>query len=270
MQKRGQIYILAALIILAVIFSLSSVVNKVKQEKIESDFSKLSENYFDESSKFINSLLNVDEDILDSYSNFTVLFTAYSKARNPDFSLIYAIEFNDTIKIGNYLNYQIAIDNGTDNYDIHVLEGCYDNVDAAVSFSGLSLGIEGIKVSDVKDCEIEMPFIDKLWIQIGSYWYLFNLIKGKPDLVIVSREEAKEQRQVFVGSEGFIKEDRDKAGKGSEICNELYLQGDCPEDICILIGNCNVSCVNYYGSNKEGCLNDNCVWNEVLGSCENE
>ena len=58
MNKRGQVYILAALIISVVIFILALRPNVIIQEKIEDDFEKLSGNYEYESTRFINSLIN--------------------------------------------------------------------------------------------------------------------------------------------------------------------------------------------------------------------
>ena len=57
MNKKGQIYILAALILSIVVFSLSQTINKFQQEELEEDFEKLSDNYELESSKLINSLI---------------------------------------------------------------------------------------------------------------------------------------------------------------------------------------------------------------------
>ena len=45
LNKKGQIYLLAALILGFVIYGLSTVVNKSEQQKIEGDFERLSDNY---------------------------------------------------------------------------------------------------------------------------------------------------------------------------------------------------------------------------------
>ena len=44
MNKKGQIYILAALILSIVVFSLSQTINRFQQEELEENFEKLSDN----------------------------------------------------------------------------------------------------------------------------------------------------------------------------------------------------------------------------------
>ena len=207
MNKKGQIYILAALILSIIIFTLSQTINKFKQEKLEGDFEKLSNNYEKEASKLINSLINTEGDILDPFSRFTLLFTSYSKSQNPDFGLIYSLDYNGRIQIGNFLNKQIIVDNGTmSEQDPNQLNGCYDKISAVIRFQGLSCDA-GIDLKDVEECTLIIPSTTRIWIQIGEFWYPFEIIKDKPQIMIVSRLESQEQRQVFIGGEGFIEEE---------------------------------------------------------------
>ncbi|MBI2663431.1 hypothetical protein HYX15_02770 [Candidatus Woesearchaeota archaeon] len=226
MNKKGQIYILAALVLSIVIFSLSQTINKFYQERIEDDFEKLSSNYEKEASKLINSLINTEGDILEPFSRFTLLFTSYSKAQNPDFELIYSLDYNKAVQIGNFLNQQIIVDNGTEfEQDLNVLNGCYDKISAVIKFQGLSFDA-GIDLGEVEECTLTIPTTNKIWIQIGEFWYPFEIIPGKPQIMVVSRLEAQEQRQVFVGGEGFVKEDTERPLIG-ESCDDFTLPGTC-------------------------------------------
>tara|TARA_Y100000310_G_scaffold302635_1_gene340223 strand:+ start:59635 stop:60321 length:687 start_codon:yes stop_codon:yes gene_type:complete len=207
MNKKGQIYIVAALILSVIIFDLSQVLNQLEQKKIEDNFEELSDNYALESSKLINSLINSEKEILDSFSSFTLLFTSYSKAINPSFGLIYSLEYDENIQIGNFLNEPITVDNGTTSFqDINILNGCFDKISASIKFEGLSFN-PGIDLGDVEKCTLVVPFTNKIWIQIGEFWYPFEIIKGRAQIMVVSKEEAQEQRKVFIGGEGFVKED---------------------------------------------------------------
>jgi hypothetical protein len=205
MNKKGQIYILAALILSIVVFSLSQTINKFQQEELEEDFEKLSDNYELESSKLINSLINTEGNILDPFSKFTLLFTSYSKAQNPDFGLIYSLDYAGEVQIGNFLNQPIIVDNGTTSkQDLNTLNGCYDKISAVITFQGLSFDA-GIDLKDIEDCTLTIPSTNNIWLQIGEFWYPFEIESGKPQIMIVSRLEAQEQRQVFVGGEGFVR-----------------------------------------------------------------
>ena len=55
MNKRGEIYILAAIILATILYSLATTVNYIRQERMDDDFEKISKNYELESSKLIKS-----------------------------------------------------------------------------------------------------------------------------------------------------------------------------------------------------------------------
>lgn len=199
MEKRGQVYILGALIISAVIFILALKPNVIIQDKFEDDFEKLSNNYEYESTRLVNSLIHNEMNVTAGFFNLTLLFTSYSKSQNPSFNLIYAFGFNDTINIGNFMGEPIVIDDETNKY---VLDGCFDKINAVVSFQGLSFESD-VDFADIQECLLVIPYNDKIWISIQGLWYPFE-ISNKPQIIIISREEAEEQRKVFIGGEGFI------------------------------------------------------------------
>ena len=243
MNKKGQIYILAALILSIIIFSLSQTINKFKQEELEEDFEKLSVNYENEGSKLINSLINTNSNLSDQFYKFTLLFTSYSKAQNPDFGLIYSLDYGGNIQIGNFLDKKIIVDNGTEIVQsLNELNGCYDKISAVITFQGLSFDA-GIDLKEVQECTLIVPSTSKIWIQIGEFWYSFEIIKDKPQIMIVSRSEALEQRQVFIGGEGFIEEEVDRPI--SSECIILTRQTSCE-------------------------LNSNCCWDDDKARCRKQ
>ena len=88
MSKRGQIYILAAILLAITIYSLSTTVNIIEQEDIKGDFNSLAQNYEIESFKIINSVLKSgDVSIPEAFENFTFLFSSYSKTKSPNFHI---------------------------------------------------------------------------------------------------------------------------------------------------------------------------------------
>src|SRR3989344_1476214 len=100
--KRGQIYLLAALILGLVIFLLVAETNVVKETVIEDDFESLAKNYEIESAKFMNSILERGiTDIPNEFLKFTIIFSSYAKTKNPEFGIIYAFINNNRLYIGN-------------------------------------------------------------------------------------------------------------------------------------------------------------------------
>lgn len=227
MQKRGQVYILGVLILAVVLYGLAVTVNEVRQESIEGDFEKLSENYENEATKFINSIFNSGGDMGQAFSNFTLLFTAYSKSQNPTFELIYALDYNNTIQVGNYMSNPILVDNKSSEGEPYItLDGCFENISATITFEGLSMDVPGSQISSLQTCMVEIPSVDKIWIGIRNDWYPFMITKGQPKIMVISRMAKAEQTRVFVKGEGFVKENITKPS-ADDFCEKFSRQEVC-------------------------------------------
>jgi len=209
MNKRGQVYLLAAIIFAVALYGVSSIVNKVEQKEIRGDFEKLSENYETESARFINSLLG-DETInkFESYSEFTMAFSSYVKAQDPSFGLIYAFSTpeDDIVQIGNFLEDDIWVKKENQAGDGQKVDGCYGLIDASISL-GIFKFSSPQNINDISDCigVIDLLSIHnpEIKIKIGEYWYDFEIDQGTPQIMIVSKLEQDEQRKVFIGGKGF-------------------------------------------------------------------
>lgn len=244
MDKKGQVYIIAAILLSVVVFAVASVSNVARQEKFKGDFEKLSTNYEREGSKLINTVLNTGEDAGAIFGDFTYAFTAYSKTQNPQFGLIYALDYKGKVHVGNYLRDTIYLGyKGTgDKKTIIELPGCFENVTATISFEAFTQQFtQSLPLTQLAYCvkEIEEPTDQgkTIYVAIKNAWYPFKLTPGKPQLMIVSRMEQEEQRKVFVGGEGFV--------KVGSICKDIG-KGECEE------------IQDKYGI---------CVWNEDAGKC---
>jgi len=198
MNKRGQIYILAAIIIGFLLFTIISPINFVHKKITDDDFEELSQNFKTESSKFLNEILNKEyrtpPDLEEYFLNFTVLFTSYSKTKNPNFGLIYAFPYQGKLLIGNYLDRSIDFTPGGN------LQGCFDDVDASISISGLDLYFPNIDLSLYKKCitKVTYPYDNNLNFTIEQVPYSFKLTKDTPDVIVVSRESLGEDIKVFI------------------------------------------------------------------------
>lgn len=201
-MKKGQIYILAAIILCLAIFGIVTIANKAQRKGGETNFESLSENYATESSKLINSLLSTTPDqIPDTFRDFSVLFTAYSKTQNPDFGLIYAFNYQNKLYIGNFLKTDITLIDPSPGTVIH---GCYDKIPATITFQGFTLDAP-IDVGAVEDCTEELDAANsiKISIPVGAeeYVYSFNLPQNQPEVIIVSFEAKVDERKVFMEGE---------------------------------------------------------------------
>jgi hypothetical protein len=69
------------------------------------------------------------------------------------------------------------------------------------------------------------PPSKKLFVSIGEALYPFELVSGKPQLMVVSQMEQAEQRKVFVGGEGFVK-------RAENYCTEILKSTTYGQQIC--------------------------------------
>jgi len=271
MNKRGQVYFLAALLLAVVIFGLLIRLNSVNKLFFEDDFEELSENYRRESNVFLNELtqkklqdVNFDTDnLLNGFLGFTVDFSTYSKTQNPDFGLIYLFDvFNGTNKlfIGNYLDQDIiAFINGNFG-EASALVGCRSVIRAGAGFDGIGF-TEGIPLSDISRCNatIDTGMIGDYNVSfvIGEVQYDTDVVSGIPEIVIVSQEFKNKQRKVFL-SDNFI-----SGGKIDIIvfCSDTDLSaGAVDSEVC--------SCTKRNTEEKCEELNSlECFWNST-GNCE--
>lgn len=197
MNKKGQVYIAAALILIAVIYLIVTKLNTVHQEKLETDFQKISKNYVIESNRLVNSLINSREDVMKGFTNFTLIFTGYSKAQNPNMGMVYIFKYENKIQIGNYLDTSIEVDLGENKNES--LPGCYDSVSTSIEFEGLSITV-GSNLGDVMKCILTKDLRGRksITIYVDDIPYEFDLVGSRPQLMVVTRQDEKEQRQVFI------------------------------------------------------------------------
>ncbi len=203
MNKRGQLYILVALIIGFIIYVLLTPSNIVRTSIEESDFEELSKNYELESAKLINEVISQNQNIKDIFRNFTILFTSYSKTKNPDFELVYAFIFNETLFLGNYLETGDRIKfNYTGISTPIYLYGCFGDVPVSISIAGLSLSISGVDMSNIAQCTFSgkiNPFDTKklLDFEIENVRYEVELSTNSPEIIIVTKEQQGKDRKVY-------------------------------------------------------------------------
>ncbi len=213
-NKKGQVYILVAIVLCVALFGIVSVVNRFEQDPMVDDFEEISENYKVESQRFINSVLNKgNTDIQDAFPVFTYAFTSYSKSKTPGYGLIYALSFEDEegkqILIGNFLSETIevaSVSGGGYVFDggeggERIIPGCYNNVKASVAFGGLSFDV-GADVAQLglDECTRILSFNNPTqYIMIDGVVYPFEISDDVSELMIVGRLDKEEQRKVYVG-----------------------------------------------------------------------
>lgn len=274
MNKRGQIYILAAILLGVAIFTISVQVNKYSQEKETEDFKDLSDMFTVEGSKLANSVVLQGGDLESSFRNFTVMFTSYSKSQNPDYGLIYALPYQtgdglNITYVGNFLDQYVIVSyyDSSGNIQYKELPGCLDTISPTLIFEGLTLSSQ-IDLSLIESCSLIITQkLDQVGLTIDGTGYVFQIKQDKPELVVVSREYLGDLSKVYYQGT-MVESKEDTAVSNSEYCSSIKTQNDClTSDLCVWrMGNCELgSCSSYKWEN--GCDKDprcywQCVYNE--------
>ena len=276
MNKRGQVYLLVALILALVLYMLITKTNIIYEHEIIDDFETLSRNYDIEASKFMNSLLSSNtqnpETVKQKFDIFTIDFTSYAKNQNPDFSLIYVFAFGENIYVGNHLKNYIIVKAGS---ELELINGCLDEIGAFISTPGgvggsIPINVGTATKGSYSGCVKEFKFVDTIDISIGSVLYEISINKERPEIIIVGREEKGEQRKVYTKKE-FVEgsEEEEGAKSISDFCGEVDNINQYG-GVCAGIGKA-VCGSNYYNKFKEACEHDeNCCWDEINKECKNK
>ncbi len=116
MNKRGQFYIITALILSFALFGVTYASNTIEEPVLFSNFNDVSQNYVAESTKLINNLLvEKNSGIQEELNYFTSGFLNYAKIREPSFEMVYFYSEDDAVYYVNELSEGIEFENETLN-----------------------------------------------------------------------------------------------------------------------------------------------------------
>ncbi|MBI2499030.1 hypothetical protein HYV88_02200 [Candidatus Woesearchaeota archaeon] len=209
MNKRGQIYILAALIFSLVIYLLSINLNTAKGTVFSDFFIEISNNYDKESAKFLTSLSqellkNSELDVQKNFNEFSGKFTSYSKTINSAFGFIYFFDYshrdNRRVIIGNHLDQPILV--WVDENNKKKIDGCKGEIHLGTTFGDLSEDFMGILGDILEKCSetLDLTTDDNVYnvtYVVSNIKYTSGIIKGVPQIVILSEEKKGEERKVY-------------------------------------------------------------------------
>lgn len=244
MEKRGQVYILAAVIIGVLLFTIFATVNTSKQVDLNANFDRLNENYERESERFINAYVSDNsptDELEKTFPEFAWNFNKFAMETNPEFGIISTLSY--TNKEGNKINLIVNMldtpvfvttrftENGgvfkpnNDEGAVKVVIGCSEILDASLTIPGVGTINPGETVGKqgVKACLHKVNNVDRVFLFVNDMWVGYEIPKEKdpkPGLIVTAKSDEGEQTQIFV-NENEIPIDHSEESKVrcSEICN---------------------------------------------------
>lgn len=195
MKKRGQIFILAALILILVIFLLASQSNLVRKKLFSDKFEDVTKNYELEGNKLINSVLSTQGDPKTEFKMFSDSFVGYSTAQDPSIGTLYVLNYKTSTDV---MVYNMNVEVKTIGSSGEQIKNCIAEYDASVSgeIGGSTFNIPG------EACKLSYDNINKVIITTADgFIYTFNIELGKPQLKLVVKKDEKEETRVYYKNE---------------------------------------------------------------------
>ena len=204
MQKRGQIFIVGAIVLCLAIFVLVAKVNKIERKIIVKEFPYLAENYYRESVKVVNQAILQGKDPEKALSNFTEDFVEYAQTIDPNLGLVYVYWNGSEAIVVNYL-----LDEALELYSQEA--GTQTEKQSEFPWgeetnNSLTLKIGGfsykttvpVKLKYFGNYNTAVTDARELLLEIGGIIYPINLT-GEEDFKVLIQSKAEGEKRVEIG-----------------------------------------------------------------------
>jgi hypothetical protein len=194
MNKRGQFYIVIALILSLTIYGVTYRVNTIEEPKVWEDFNDVSENYITQTAIVINGALKNKENVSENLDSFSAEYLGYAQKRNPNLGLLYIYSNGDTIALKNYLDETGTVGNqtvfGADQelvQDVTIRIGGKDFI-YKVPVTSENFGEDWSDIGLGND-----PFN----LSIAGILHPFDLSGGNPEFKVIIRSPSGEDTEIY-------------------------------------------------------------------------
>lgn len=170
MDKRAQLFIITALVIVGILFSLASITNYIRGKPKPTAFYDLSEEISFESSQVLDYATYTEEsDVNSLITNFTEKYASYS---GENVELVFVYGDTNSLTIENYT----FVDTGSIGVDLG---------------DGVSTGVQGSKRT--KESSTTTPSDSSVEIDISNATYNFQLNPGENFFFVIKQTVGGEQ-----------------------------------------------------------------------------
>mgnify|MGYP001566679939 CR=1 FL=1 len=135
-SKKGQFYILIALLLISYAFQLARQEAPIRKQS--DAFQLLHEGYLAEGARVINNAVYEEANVTERFRSFTDDYVAFAKSSEPSFGLAYLLRYKDTLTIGNRLAAGLNVTAGGASFLVP------QNSESTVSASNATLTVSGI------------------------------------------------------------------------------------------------------------------------------
>ncbi len=167
--KRGQFFILTAVVISVMIFSFATISNKLTVARDYSDFYEYSDNIYKETNNVINYIVNNDLDFESNMTDFANRLSADIVARNLNTDLVFIFGNSDNLTILNLGVSEIDVGNSLTDATVGKIFVLVPGVSSLESIGAYGSGENTWSTSTTND-EVTFSFNDNIYnFQLSNY-----------------------------------------------------------------------------------------------------
>lgn len=213
MDKRGQIFIFAAIVVALVTFMLFTKPNTMREEILLENFGEISENYLNEAPKVIDNSLYNEFLVEQNLEKYTGSFLNYARNQlDPNVGIVYIYTNGTSLIVDNHLKDELISFTSLSEPDIKIfskgepLEGGFILEGTGINnkaFADLCATIDPqLGEKDVPYCIINIntdPAQDNnIKLKIGDNDYYFDIGSKNPSMVVIIKSSKGETTKVDV------------------------------------------------------------------------
>ena len=191
MNKRGQFYIILAVLISLAFFTLMIPQNRLQEAIVFEDFNYVSQNYVEEAPRVANFGLYTDnQDINLLLSKFSQDFLNIARQKNPSLELIYFYNDGTDITLTSYAQQPVTVVQKTTEEVLGADQVSANNINLRVAGKDFTQQVP-LQVKDFGKTyyTTEFPASGGITLNIGGVLHNFDMQTGGPEISVLLRSE---------------------------------------------------------------------------------
>ncbi|MEK6974069.1 MAG: hypothetical protein AABW41_02430 [Nanoarchaeota archaeon] len=199
MDKRGQFYIILAIVFSLLFLTIVMPVNIVQEAILIQDFNEVSNNYVQEAPKAANYGIFNDKDTRVILTGYTKDFLTFARQRNPSIELIYIYNNGTNVTVQSYAKESIVVETGQETKNLFsASEETINNINLKVAGKDFTQQVP-LQIKNFGDqfYTTDFPSAENVVLNIGGVFHNFDLGNQGPEFNVWLRSSNGQIKQVY-------------------------------------------------------------------------
>jgi hypothetical protein len=184
MNKRGQFYLIIAIIIAIAAFAVTATPNQIKEAILFEEFEDLTNNYVTESEYVINNALFREGNVEQILDEFTLEYLKYAKQRSPNLQLLYVYSNGTEVKLYNYFDAATVVEHPDSPSTLGAPQELVQDVKIMVGGKEFSHKVP-VQAENFGNGWYTSAVPNSFSLSVGGFFHTFDLDPGNPGLEVL-------------------------------------------------------------------------------------